>query len=176
MRYFLGIGSNLGERLAYLQAAAAGLVARGVPVLRSSCVYETTPVGALDAQPNYLNAVLECESAQQPDELLNVTHELECENGRVRGVRNAARTLDIDILLAEDVTCKTDVLTVPHPRMHERLFVLTPLRELAPAAMHPVFQQTIDALYHACRAASQACVRLFAPPFVLLNARGALTT
>lgn len=175
MRYFLGIGSNLGERLAYLQAAAAGLVARGITVLRSSCVYETTPVDAPDAQPDYLNAVVECESTHELDELLKVTQAIEREHGRARGARNAARTLDIDILLAADVTCVTDTLTLPHPRMHERLFVLTPLRELAPAAMHPVFQQTIDALYHACRAASRECVRLFAPPFVLMETRGALT-
>jgi len=175
VRYFLGIGSNLGERLGYLRAAVRGLVARGVAVTRGSCVYETTPVDALGEQMNYLNAVLECESGHAPCELLGMLHEIERENGRERGARNAARTLDIDILLAGDARLASAELTVPHPRLHERLFVLTPLRELAPTAVHPVLERTIEALYHACRAARAECVRLCAPPHVLLSCQPEVT-
>jgi len=169
VRYFLGIGSNVGERLGYLRAAVGGLAARGVAVTRGSCVYETTPVDAPCAQMNYLNAVVECECGHAPHELLGMLHEIERENGRERGVRNAARTLDMDILLAGDARLAGAELTVPHPRLHERLFVLTPLRELAPAVVHPVLERTIEALYHACRTASTECVRLFAPHYVLLS-------
>ncbi len=165
--YYLALGSNLGERLQYLQAAVQALAARGVAVLRCSSVYETSPVGAAEPQPDYLNAVVECEAACAPVEMLAIAQAIEQEQQRSRGARNAARTLDIDILLAGEYTSTDRALTVPHARLHERLFVLTPLRELAPALVHPVLRRSISALYDACRAASTECVRLCAPPFVL---------
>ncbi|MCX7846679.1 MAG: 2-amino-4-hydroxy-6-hydroxymethyldihydropteridine diphosphokinase [bacterium] len=167
VRYLLGLGSNLGDRLHYLQSAVAALGARQVTVLRASSVYETSPVGAPEAQPPYLNAVIECVSFAEPPELLATLSAIEQEHGRTRTVPNAARTLDIDLLLAEQFVCSSPGLTIPHPRLHERLFVLAPLRELVPELLHPVLHQTIEALYHACRAASRECVRLFAPPFTL---------
>lgn len=167
VRYFVGLGSNLGDRLRHLQSAVAGLIARGMAVVGCSSVYETSPVGVTEQQPLYLNAVVACESARAPEDVLMELLGIEREHGRVRTAPGAARTLDMDILLADDLVCRTARLEVPHPRLHERLFVLTPLRELAAQVVHPVLERTIDALYSACRATSRETVVLYAPPFVV---------
>ncbi|MHB1008034.1 MAG: 2-amino-4-hydroxy-6-hydroxymethyldihydropteridine diphosphokinase [Propionibacteriaceae bacterium] len=131
MRVAFGLGSNLGDREGHLRAAVAGLERSGVRDLRVSSAYETDPVGG-PAQPDYLNAVAVGETSLAAAELLTVAKELEFEAQRVRTVRNAPRTLDVDILALGDVVLHTEQLTLPHPRAHERAFVLVPWAEVDP--------------------------------------------
>jgi len=131
-RAYLGIGSNLGERLASLQLAVDELVsADGVTVVAVSPVYETAPVGGPE-QPDYLNAVVAVDTALTSHELLRVAQRIEAEAERVRTVRWGPRTLDIDVLLVGDEQIATPDLVVPHPRMAERAFVVVPLADLDP--------------------------------------------
>jgi 2-amino-4-hydroxy-6-hydroxymethyldihydropteridine diphosphokinase len=129
---FLGIGSNLGDRLAYLQLAvdAMARVPR-VRVLSVSRVYETAPVGG-PPQDAYLNAVVKIETDLLPEELLHRCQEIEALAARERAERWGPRTLDIDVLLVEGEAMDTGFLTIPHPRVWERGFVLAPLRDVAP--------------------------------------------
>ena len=132
-RAYLGIGSNLGERVAYLQLAVDELAAAaGVTVVAVSPVYETAPVGGPD-QPDYLNAVVALDTTLTAHELLRLAHEIEAEADRVRTVRWGPRTLDVDLLLVGDEHVDTPDLVVPHPRMAERAFVVVPLADLDPA-------------------------------------------
>lgn len=130
VRCYLGLGSNLGDRLATLQAAVDHLAARaGIDVDASSRVYETAPVGGPE-QPDYLNAVLGIRTTLSPRELLSACQRVEEDLGRVRDVRWGPRTIDVDVLTFDDQTIDEPDLQVPHPRMHERAFVLLPLLEL----------------------------------------------
>jgi len=132
-RAYLGIGSNLGERLGYLQLAVDQLAAtEGVTVVGVSPVYETAPVGGPE-QPDYLNAVVAVDTALTPHELLRVAHDIEAAAERVRTVRWGPRTLDVDVLLVGDERVDDPDLVVPHPRMAERAFVVVPLADLDPA-------------------------------------------
>jgi 2-amino-4-hydroxy-6-hydroxymethyldihydropteridine diphosphokinase len=129
---YLGLGSNLGDRVAMLQLAVDELGAtEGVTVVAVSRVYETAPVGGPE-QDDYLNAVVAIETDLGPRELLAVAHRIEQRAGRVRDVRWGPRTLDVDVLLAGEAEIDEPDLQVPHPRMYERAFVLVPLRDVAP--------------------------------------------
>ena len=132
MLAFIGLGSNLGERECHLARAVAGLRELD-PDLEVSPVYETTPVGGPSGQGPYLNAVVRLETDRTPHELLDVAQQLEREARRVRTEPNAPRTLDVDLLFLDDLEIDDDRLTVPHPRMHERAFVLAPLEDLDPS-------------------------------------------
>ena len=126
---FLALGSNLGDRLATLQRAVDLLAAvPGVEVVRSSRVYETEPVGP--PQPDYLNAVVEVRTSLAPGELLTACLGVEDALGRIRAERWGPRTVDVDVLTYGDRDVDEPDLTIPHPRMHERGFVLVPLLEL----------------------------------------------
>jgi 2-amino-4-hydroxy-6-hydroxymethyldihydropteridine diphosphokinase len=129
-RAFVGLGSNLGDRRALLAAAVASL-RQGGDVVAVSPLYETEPVGGPDQGP-YLNLVVELATADSPRRLLERCQELELAAGRVRLERWGPRTLDADVLYVEGETVDTDDLTVPHPRLWERRFVLAPLADLAP--------------------------------------------
>ena len=134
---YLGIGSNLGNRLAYLQLAVDGLAtAPGVTVLAVSAVYETDPVGGPE-QPRYLNAVVELETTLDARGLLRLGQRLEGEAARMRRERWGPRTLDVDVLLVDELTVDAPDLVVPHPRMFERGFVMAPLADLEPATALP---------------------------------------
>jgi 2-amino-4-hydroxy-6-hydroxymethyldihydropteridine diphosphokinase len=130
-RAYLGLGSNLGDRLENLKRAVALLEERGISLLRSSRVYETEPVGG-PPQPDYLNAVIQVEGGRSPRKLLEASLTVEEEMGRERnpGERFGPRVIDIDILTFGRREINEPDLTVPHPRMHERWFVLVPLTEL----------------------------------------------
>jgi 2-amino-4-hydroxy-6-hydroxymethyldihydropteridine diphosphokinase len=128
-RAYLALGSNLGDRLANLRRAVALLGEREVRVVRSSRVYETEPVGG-PAQPEYLNAVVEVETELPPGDLLRTCLEVEKALGRVRAERWGPRVLDVDVLTYGRDRIDQPDLVVPHPRMHERAFVLMPLLEL----------------------------------------------
>jgi 2-amino-4-hydroxy-6-hydroxymethyldihydropteridine diphosphokinase len=131
-RGYLALGSNLGDRLAYLQLAVDSLaLASGVRVLAVSRVYETVPVGG-PPQDAFLNAVVAIETDLDPYALLHLAQEIEQRAARERAERWGPRTLDVDVLLIDGTRLETDDLTIPHPRMWERGFVLAPLRDVAP--------------------------------------------
>jgi 2-amino-4-hydroxy-6-hydroxymethyldihydropteridine diphosphokinase len=131
-RAHLGIGTNLGDRLAFLQGAVDGLAATdGITVVAVSPVYETDPVGGPE-QPDFFNAVVAVDTELTPHELLAVAQRLEREAHRVRTEHWGPRTLDVDVLLVGDEQVDTPDLVVPHPRMAERAFVLVPLADLEP--------------------------------------------
>jgi dihydroneopterin aldolase/2-amino-4-hydroxy-6-hydroxymethyldihydropteridine diphosphokinase len=127
-RAFIGLGSNLGDRIGTLRIAVAALP----DVVAVSPVYETEPVGGPDGQPSYLNLVAELSTDRTPRQLLEIGQQLEAAAGRVRAERFGPRILDVDVLLVGDEAVDEPDLTVPHPRMHERRFVLAPLADLAP--------------------------------------------
>src|SRR6266550_4691404 len=129
MRAFLAMGSNLDDRWGQLREAVASL---GTSVVAVSPVYETEPVGGPPGQDNYLNLVVELDTDLTPRQLLGVCHRLEAAAGRVRAERWGPRTLDVDILLLDGCTIDEPDLTIPHPRMYERRFVMAPLADLAP--------------------------------------------
>jgi len=132
-RAYLGMGSNLGDRRAYLREALETLG----PIVRTvSPVYETAPVGG-PAQDRFLNLVVEVETDLSPRELLAVCHRLESGANRVRIERWGPRTLDVDILWIDGVTVDEPDLEIPHPRMTERRFVLRPLADIAPELVDP---------------------------------------
>lgn len=128
---YLGLGSNVGDRRAHLQAAIAALVARGVAVTASSSTYDTDPVGEVRDQPAFLNACLRIETELEPEALLDVAKAVERERGRdPAGRRHGPRPLDVDLLLLGDLERRAARLTLPHAQVTERRFVLIPLLEL----------------------------------------------
>ncbi|HEU4382566.1 MAG TPA: 2-amino-4-hydroxy-6-hydroxymethyldihydropteridine diphosphokinase [Anaeromyxobacteraceae bacterium] len=145
MRAFVGVGSNLGDRWALLALAARALRASpGVALVRASRVWDSAPVGP--PQPRFLNAVLELETSLPPRRLLQALLEVERAAGRVRRVRLGARTLDLDLLLYGDRVLSESGLTVPHPAMASRRFVLAPLAELGPGRAVPGTGATVGEL------------------------------
>jgi 2-amino-4-hydroxy-6-hydroxymethyldihydropteridine diphosphokinase len=131
-RAYLGLGSNLGDRLAHLQRAVDALAGTpGIDVVAVSSVYETAPVGG-PAQDDYLNAVVAVDTALVPLDLLAAALRVEELEDRVRTVRWGPRTLDVDVLLYGDERFDAPDLRIPHPRMQERAFVLAPLHDVAP--------------------------------------------
>jgi 2-amino-4-hydroxy-6-hydroxymethyldihydropteridine diphosphokinase len=134
---FLGLGSNLGDRLANLQSAVDALQTEpGLRVTASSRVWETTPVGG-PPQPDYLNAVIQVETDLSARDLLDAARRVESRLGRVRSQRWGARTMDVDILLYDDAQIDETDLVIPHLRLTERAFVVLPLLELEPDPVLP---------------------------------------
>jgi 2-amino-4-hydroxy-6-hydroxymethyldihydropteridine diphosphokinase len=132
---YIALGANLGDREATLRDAVADIALLG-DIERVSSLYETEPVGFLD-QPPFLNAVVSLTTNLTPLELLRELQRIEQEHGRNRTFINAPRTLDLDLLIYDDVMMETPELTLPHPRMHERAFVLVPFVEIAPDVTIP---------------------------------------
>ena len=134
---YIGLGANLGDREANIKEALSELARSGCKPIRVSSIYETAPVGFSD-QPDFLNAVAELETSLRPRELLAVLGKIERRIGREETFKWGPRTIDLDILLYGDQTLAEDSLEIPHPEMHRRAFVLTPLAEIAPEVKHPV--------------------------------------
>ena len=141
---YLSLGSNVGDREAQLRDAQTRLAATG-RVAAVSSFYETEPVEFIE-QPWFLNGVLALETNQPPQELMAAILRIEREMGRRRLQKKGPRSIDIDILLFDDTIVDSKDLTIPHPAMHQRRFVLEPLAEIAPEVSHPVLKKTIRAL------------------------------
>ncbi|MGL6097244.1 MAG: 2-amino-4-hydroxy-6-hydroxymethyldihydropteridine diphosphokinase [Fimbriiglobus sp.] len=147
MLAYIALGCNLGDRWATLHAAVRRLRADpGLRFLANSEWYETAPVGGPMGQGAYLNAAVAIETNLSPEHLLALLHRIEHQFGRVRTVNDGPRTLDLDLLLYGDRVIDTPTLTVPHPRMHERAFVLAPLADIAAQVVHPSLGKTIREL------------------------------
>ncbi|HEY8493387.1 MAG TPA: 2-amino-4-hydroxy-6-hydroxymethyldihydropteridine diphosphokinase [Myxococcota bacterium] len=158
MDAYVSIGTNLGDRDAHLALALRRLAALpDTELVAASPVYETDPVGPPPQGP-YLNAAVHLRTRLSPRALLDALLAIEQEAGRVRGVRDAARTLDLDLLLYGDQVLDEPDLVVPHPRLAERPFVLEPLAALAPDRVHPTRHETIATL--AARVRDPRAVRL----------------
>jgi len=146
---YIGLGSNLGDPIAELRGAVSELESRGVELRSRSSLYQTEPVDAPD-QAWFVNAVAEIRFGGRPDELLQICVNVEAGRGRERTRGNEPRILDLDVLLLEDIVVSTDELTIPHPRLHERRFVLEPMVEIAPDAIHPALRKTMRDLLKEC--------------------------
>jgi 2-amino-4-hydroxy-6-hydroxymethyldihydropteridine diphosphokinase len=145
---YLGLGSNVGERERALQAAIDKLQAPDFRILRISSVYETAPRDVVE-QPHFLNLVLEAETSLFPIQLMKRGQLVERELGRKRLAAKGPRPLDVDLLLYAGTKVACPILQVPHPRLHERRFVLEPLVELAPDLRHPVLLKPMRELLRA---------------------------
>jgi 2-amino-4-hydroxy-6-hydroxymethyldihydropteridine diphosphokinase len=144
---YLGLGSNVGDRRANLQAAVDTLPGHGVAVLASSSVYETEPVGEVLEQPDFYNACVEVRTALDPEALLDACKAVEHALGRAAGgVRHGPRPIDVDLLLLGDETYRSERLSLPHEQVTGRRFVLVPLLELAPELVVPGAGTAADAL------------------------------
>ena len=144
---YLGLGSNLGNRLAFLRGGRDTLASQsGIELIQASGVYETEAVGGPEGNPLFLNTVLEIQTSLEAPQLLKACLAVEDEFGRSRPIRWAPRTLDIDILFYADQVICEERLTIPHPRLQERDFVLAPMMEIAPDFRHPLLDQTITEL------------------------------
>ncbi len=145
MRYFLSLGSNLGDRKKALLKALQALERAGVAILKTSSLYETEPVGEKN-QPWFLNLAAEVFATIDPERLLDLIQAIERTLGRNSYRRWGPRPMDIDILLAESKVVKSERLTIPHPRLHQRNFVLWPLEEISPGVIHPLLKMSIKDL------------------------------
>lgn len=149
----VALGGNLSHEVygaprKVIEAAFEALEARGLRIAARSRLYESAPVPASD-QPDFVNAAARVETPLPPRELLRLLHAVEAAFGRVRQTRNEARTLDLDLLAYHDLAVDADDLVLPHPRLHERAFVLLPLQDVAPGWRHPVLGKTVEAMIEA---------------------------
>jgi len=145
---YLALGSNVGNRAANLKSAIAALPPQ-MEVKAKSRVFETPPWGYAD-QEKFLNQVLKVQTYLQPEQLLKHLKRLEVTLGREATFQNGPRLIDIDILFYDELVFESPTVTIPHPRLHERGFVLMPLMDIAPDLVHPVKKQTIQQLIAFC--------------------------
>jgi 2-amino-4-hydroxy-6-hydroxymethyldihydropteridine diphosphokinase len=158
-RVFIGIGSNEGDRLANISQAVRWLGSTsGIRLVQMATILETEPVGGPPQGP-YLNTVVEVEAGHEPQALLAMLQAIERRVGRLPTTQRwGPRPIDLDLLLYDDRLIQESNLIVPHPRMHERAFVLEPLAQLAPELRHPIFHETITSLRERCRTANSCSV------------------
>ena len=159
---YVSLGSNLGDRAGFLLLAVRGMLAAGLDVIRLSSIYETQPVEYTE-QPVFLNLAAELRGSTlpTPEQTLARLLRIEFALGRTRDIRLGPRTIDLDLLLFKDEQRDTEFLTLPHPRLHLRRFVLVPLSELVPNLVHPVLQQSISDLLANCE--DQSLVKRWNP-------------
>jgi len=144
---YVSLGSNLGNRAGYLLLAVRGMLDAGLDVIRLSNIYETQPVD-YENQPSFLNMVAELRGSTlpSPEHVMARLLRIEYSLGRTRDIRMGPRTIDLDLLICKGAQVETEFLTLPHPRMHNRRFVLAPLNELVPNLVHPVLGKSIGEL------------------------------
>lgn len=143
---YIGFGSNIGDRFSYIQSAITALSEiEGITTQEISSLYETAPVGN-EAQEDFLNGVVSIRTPHSPHNLLYTLKQIEINIGREHRIRWGPREIDMDILIYDDLCLETPNLTIPHPEMHLRRFVLVPLAEIAPDLVHPIFNETIQTL------------------------------
>jgi 2-amino-4-hydroxy-6-hydroxymethyldihydropteridine diphosphokinase len=161
-RVYIGLGSNLGDRAGNLLMGIRGIIDEGLEVTRLSRIYETEPVETF-AQPSFLNMVAELhgENLPRPEEVMDCLLRVEQSLGRAREIAKAPRTIDLDLLLYGNETANTDSLTLPHPRLYRRRFVLVPLAELASKLLHPTLDKSMSQLLEALDDDSE--VKLWTP-------------
>ena len=173
---YIALGSNLGDRWATLATAVRRLRAEpGVRVVASSAFYETAPVNCPPGSGEFLNAVVAIETDRAPHDLLQLLLRIERQFGRVRSEPNSPRTLDLDLILSGDAVINTPELLVPHPRMHERAFVLVPLAEIASDAVHPVLKKSVRELLGAVATDDIRALTRPAPAQTLAGLRALVT-
>ncbi|MCO5233922.1 MAG: 2-amino-4-hydroxy-6-hydroxymethyldihydropteridine diphosphokinase [Chitinophagales bacterium] len=148
---YLSLGSNLGDRKKNLLEISRLLSNCPIEIIQSSSIYETSPWGVKDAQPNYYNQVLKIYTSLYPFGLMNILQSIEVKMGRIEKGNLQARTADIDIILFNDWRIYSDTLQIPHPRFKERFFVLKPLMEIAADVHDPESLLTISELYSNCK-------------------------
>jgi 2-amino-4-hydroxy-6-hydroxymethyldihydropteridine diphosphokinase len=141
---FIGLGSNLGDRQANLNRAVQ-LISQGLPVLATSSLYQTEPAGLKD-QPDFLNSVAHVDTDATAGKLLKILGGIEMLMGRERPFTGAPRVIDLDLLFFGDAIISQPGLEVPHPRLHQRAFVLVPMAEIAPDFVHPVLHKSMREL------------------------------
>lgn len=146
---YILLGSNMGRRKSFLQKASKHIRKRVGIITRSSSIYQTAAWGKTN-QPEFLNQVLEVNTESTASACLHLLLKIESEMGRVRSEKNAPRTIDLDILYFDGIILNTPSLTIPHPFISERRFVLTPLQEISPDYLHPVYQKSNTALLEQC--------------------------
>jgi len=158
---YVALGSNLGDRAGNLLLAARGMMEAALVVTRASSIYETQPVGEVE-QPLFLNMVVELGNPlPAPEQVMARLLRIEYALGRIRDVKDGPRTIDLDLLLYGDLKSDTEFLRLPHPRMHERRFVLEPLAEIAPHLMLPMLKMTTAELLE--RLADESRVKRWVP-------------
>ena len=149
---YVGLGSNLGRRKKNIAAALNALEStRNVEVVKVSSLYETAPEGGPDDQPPYINAVAHIETTLSPERILAVCQHIEDSLGRKRTIRWGPRTIDLDLLSYDQEIRAEPELTLPHPMMHERQFVMRPLVEVAPDLIHPVLDRSAKSILESLR-------------------------
>jgi 2-amino-4-hydroxy-6-hydroxymethyldihydropteridine diphosphokinase len=158
---YISLGSNLGDRGGNLLLAVRGMMEAALCVTRLSSIYETEPVSEIE-QPPFLNMIAEVGKPLPPaEQMLARLLRIEWLLGRTRDVKDGPRTLDLDLLLYGEVQSHTEFLTLPHPRMHERRFVLEPLVEIAPRLVHPTLKRTASELLESVN--DQSAVKRWCP-------------
>ncbi|OIP80770.1 2-amino-4-hydroxy-6-hydroxymethyldihydropteridine diphosphokinase [Candidatus Peregrinibacteria bacterium CG22_combo_CG10-13_8_21_14_all_44_10] len=146
---FLGLGSNMGDKLGNLTSSYDVLESLGLNILEKSAIYESEPWGWLD-QSSFLNQVLKVETNLSPESLVRVCKEAEKQVGRIDSFKWGPRVLDVDVIFYENMVVNKPECSIPHHLMHERRFVLEPLNEIAASAVHPVFGKTVSELLASC--------------------------
>jgi 2-amino-4-hydroxy-6-hydroxymethyldihydropteridine diphosphokinase len=158
---YVALGSNLGDRAGNLLLAVRGVMEAAMVVTRASSIYETQPISAVE-QPPFLNMVVELGNPlPAPEQVMARLLRIEYALGRIRDIKDGPRTVDLDLLLYGDLKSDTEFLKLPHPRMHERRFVLEPLAEIAPHLMLPTLKITAAELLE--RLADKSVVKRWSP-------------
>jgi 2-amino-4-hydroxy-6-hydroxymethyldihydropteridine diphosphokinase len=160
---FLLLGSNLGDRQQHLDAAIAAVAREAGPVVAKSAVYETAPWGKID-QPQFLNQAIEIHSDFSAHELLHKILEIEQTLGRKRAEKWGERLIDIDLIYFDQAVISDQALTVPHPHLQERRFVLVPLTEISPQFVHPILRKTNEVLLAECADHLEVIIFTGSPP------------